>query len=402
MFKVPNDGNRFCVSKITDFAIVSDYRNKMSSQTLNNNPSYATVTQTTSFPKKDQAIVIDALDNVQIKEYAQALGRIIDPSQIRFLSRISNNRICIYVSSKLIADEIIDNKKHVTIQNQKLPIRPLISRNKRIIISNVCPIIPHTEIEKKLLEMRITPLSPISFLRAGLNETGYNHILSFRRQVYVSPEDFTRLPEKISIDFEETNYWIYFSSDTMTCFICKKDGHVASKCPDNTNDNSLNQETQESTETQTTKRPHPPTEPSTSTDVMEDETTRENNDDDFDYSSQSSSDEVYKSKSGKKVKKTRYSDLDAINWNHLDNFITDSCKMYPLSGKQVKEYLKRTYGVKDISEISYSYTEEIDDLIEMFTDLIPNIPSRSVKNRLSRIVSKLKLLSHKENNKTNK
>lgn len=382
----------------------------MNSQTLDNNPSYATVAQITTFPKKDQAIVIDALENVQIKDYAQALGRIIDPSQIRFLSRISNNRICIYVSSKLIVDEIIDNKKYVTIQNQKLPIRPLISRNKRIIISNVCPIIPHTEIEKKLIEMNITPLSPISFLRAGLNETGYNHILSFRRQVYVTPEDFTRLPEKISIDFEETNYWIYFSSDTMTCFICKKDGHVASKCPGNTNDmDIMNQKTQESTETQIPKRPHPPTEPSITTDAMEAETTKEDcapgnksNDDDFDYFSQSSSDEVYKSKGGKKLKRLPHSDLDTINWDHLENFITDSCKMYPLSGKQVKEYLRRTYGVKDISEISYSYTEEIDALIEMFTDLIPNISCRSVKNRISRIVSKLKLLSHKENLKTNK
>lgn len=382
----------------------------MNSQTLDNNPSYATVAQITTFPKKDQAIVIDALENVQIKDYAQALGRIIDPSQIRFLSRISNNRICTYLSSKSIVDEIVDNKKYVIIQNQKLPIRPLISRNKRIIISNVCPVIPHTEIEKKLIEMHITPLSPISFLRAGLNETGFNHILSFRRQVYVTPEDFTRLPEKISIDFEETNYWIYFSSDTMNCFICKKDGHVASKCPDNTNDTEvLNQKTQESTETQMPKRPHPPTESSTATDVMEPETTEENcisnnenSDDDFDKSSQASSDEVYKSKSGKKLKRTRHSDLDTINWDHLENFITDSCKMYPLSGKQVKDYLKRTYGVKDISEITYSYTEEIDALIEMFTDLIPNISCRSVKNRLSRIVSKLKLLSRKETRKTNK
>jgi hypothetical protein len=382
----------------------------MNSQTLDNNPSYATVTQTTTFPKKDQAIVIDALENVQIKDYAQALGRIIEPSHIRFLSRISNNRICIYVSSKLIVDEIIDNKKYVTIQNQKLPIRPLISRNKRIIISNVCPIIPHTEIEKKLTEMHITPLSPISFLRAGLNETGYNHILSFRRQVYVTPEDFTRLPDKISIDFEETNYWIYFSSDTMTCFICKKDGHVASKCPDNTNDmHVLNQKTQESTETQIFKRPHPPTESSTTTDFMESETTKEdcipsneNSDVDFDNSSLSSSDEVYKSKSGKKLKRTPHSDLDSTNWDHLENFIADSCKTYPLTGKQVKEYLTRTYGVKDISEITYSYTEEIDALIVMFTDLIPNISCRSVKSRLSRIVSKLKRLSGKENPKTNK
>lgn len=371
----------------------------MSSPTFNTTPSYATVTQTTMFPKKDQAIIIDALENVQIKDYAQALGKIIDPSQIRFLSRISNNRICIYLSSKIIVDEIIDNSKYITIQNVKIPIRPLINRNKRIIISNVCPVIPHTEIEKKLNELNIKPQSPISFLRAGLNETGFNHILSFRRQVYVTPEDFTRIPDKISIDFEEMSYWLYFSSDTMTCFICKKEGHVASKCPDNTKDaNTFNQMTQESMETLTFKRPHPPTESTTTTtDIMESEDKEyipniESSDEDFDNSSQSSADEVYTSKSGKKLKKTPHRDLDSINWEHLKTSIADSGKTYPLSGEQIREYLRRTYGVKNISDITYSYTEEIDPLIEMFKDLISNTTSRSLKSRISRIITKLKRL----------
>jgi hypothetical protein len=60
---------------------------------------------------------------------------------------------------------------------------------------------------------------------------------------------------------------------------------------------------------------------------MESETTKEdcipsneNSDDDFDNSSLSSSDEVYKSKSGKKLKRTPQSDLDSTNWDHLENF----------------------------------------------------------------------------------
>ncbi|KAL4718833.1 hypothetical protein ACJJTC_013130 [Scirpophaga incertulas] len=79
-----------------------------------------------------------------------------------------------------------------------------------------------------LLELNQCP--SISFLRASLNDAGYSHILSFRRQLYVTPEDFSHLPEKKSIHFDETTYWIYLSSDTMTCFVCKKDGHIAFKC----------------------------------------------------------------------------------------------------------------------------------------------------------------------------
>lgn len=378
----------------------------MNSPLLSNLPSYATVTQNTLFPKKDQAVVIDAIENIQIKDYAQALGKIIDPTHIRFLSRISNNRICVYVSTKLIADDIIDNKKYLTIQNQKLPIRPLINRNKRIIISNVCPIIPHTEIEKKLKELQIKPMSSISFLRAGINETGFNHILSFRRQVYVSPEDFYRLPDKISIDFDETTYWIYFSSDTMTCFVCKKDGHVASKCPEAVTESNFTVENNDDsliTEQSTFKRPHPPTESST-TDIIESEipkedssTSNENSENDTDYC-QSSSDEAYTTKNGKKLKRSHQhhnkNDIDSINWQEIGTFISDSKKIYPLSGPQVKEYLKQTYGVKNITEITYSYTDQIQPLIELLQDLLPYMSCRSVKNRLTRIVSKLKILKN--------
>lgn len=380
----------------------------MNSQTLPNLPSYAAVTQNTMFPKKDQAIVIDAIENVQIKDYAQALGKIIEPSQIRFLSRISNNRICIYVATKLIADDIINNKKSLTVQNQKLTMRPLINPNKRIILSNVCPIIPHNEIEKKLQEIQIKPMSPISFLRAGLNETGYNHILSFRRQLYVTPEDFSRLPEKISLDFEETTYWIYISSDTMTCFLCKNEGHVASKCPENSSASTelttVVSGKLHNSEGVSFKRPHPPTESSTTTEIsipiedhIEDNKTTDEScsDDDIGDFSQSSSDEKYKTKGGKKLRKNPNSDLDSINWQQVENFLANTSKMYPLTGKQVKSYLKDTFGIKNIDEITYSYTDDIVTLIELFKDLLPIIPCRSVKNRLTRIISKLKILKSK-------
>ncbi|KAL4716814.1 hypothetical protein ACJJTC_012625 [Scirpophaga incertulas] len=43
----------------------------MASQSIVNTKSYAGVTPTTLFPKKDQAIIVDAIDNAHIKDYAQ-------------------------------------------------------------------------------------------------------------------------------------------------------------------------------------------------------------------------------------------------------------------------------------------------------------------------------------------
>ena len=74
---------------------------------------------------------------IQIKEYAYALGRITKPTNIRFISRISNNRVCMFFASKKIADHIIDTYKYIRINNYNLPMRPLITKYQRIILSNV-------------------------------------------------------------------------------------------------------------------------------------------------------------------------------------------------------------------------------------------------------------------------
>lgn len=188
-------------------------------------PSYSHITQADCFPKKDQAIIIDVIDNTQLKDYSQALAKVISSVQIRFISRISGNRVCAYVATKKLADELVEKHKVIHIQGQSLPIRPLITRNKRIIISNVCPAIPHYVLDDKLKELKIKLTSPMTFLRAGLAEPGFNYILSFRRQIYIAPDDI--IPDSLQINFEDTNYWIYLTADTMSCFLCKQQGHIA-------------------------------------------------------------------------------------------------------------------------------------------------------------------------------
>lgn len=94
----------------------------------------------------------------------------------------------------------------------------------------MCPIIPHKVIEDKLTELNIALKSQISFIRAGMNDPGYSHILSFRRQVYVDPEDIIKFPETIQVNFDNTLYWIYISTDRPACFLCKEEGHLAKYC----------------------------------------------------------------------------------------------------------------------------------------------------------------------------
>ena len=103
--------------------------------------SYSSIIQ--SSPSKEQAIVITAHDSLTTKDYAFAVGKITDPSNIRFISKISNSRICIYLASKRIAEDIANKYQKITINDICLELRSLLTKNKRIIISNVCPVIPN-------------------------------------------------------------------------------------------------------------------------------------------------------------------------------------------------------------------------------------------------------------------
>ena len=192
--------------------------------------SYSQVTQQIQVPTKEQAIIVDAIDGIKIEEYFVTIGNLIHPSNIRYGSRISHGRICIYLSSKEIADSLIEKNSKITVAGHVLEIRPLISKNKRIILSNVCPIISNDIILNELSKISIKPCSQITYIRAGLNQPGYTHVLSFRRQMYVNIDDIPKLPPYLAIEFDNTTYYVYLSDGKLSCYQCKEEGHLAKYC----------------------------------------------------------------------------------------------------------------------------------------------------------------------------
>jgi len=180
---------------------ISSNTNTISSS-LNVDQTQKTFAETTakfSFPKKDQAIIFNTIDGTPQIEYIKALSSITNPSNIKFASRMSNNRFCVYFVNKNIADDIINSNPSITVNDHIIPIRKLENQSKRIIISNVSPVIPHTYIMKALNNIDINTLTPITFLKAGFTTENLSHIISFRRQTHIPYEDISKLPGSLAI-----------------------------------------------------------------------------------------------------------------------------------------------------------------------------------------------------------
>ncbi|KAI4468403.1 hillarin [Holotrichia oblita] len=98
-----------------------------------------------SFPERDQAVIFDAIENTFKNDYIIAVGELVQPQNIIFASRVSNNRICIYLSSK---EFFMNTHGGIKLNDSIIPARRLVSPAKRIILSNVSLSLPHEILEK--------------------------------------------------------------------------------------------------------------------------------------------------------------------------------------------------------------------------------------------------------------
>lgn len=185
--------------------------------------TFANVIQQEKLLTREHAIIVDSIDGHSVEEYALSLAKVMDPKDILYASRINQNRICFYLSKKEIVDNLLENRTNILIGTVSLTIRPLVSKAKRVMISNVQPCIPTSAILDELQKLDITPVSQITPIRTGTQHPSLSHLLSFRKQVYIKPEDEPKIPNNLRITYENVNFgYIFHQTNSRASYAKKK------------------------------------------------------------------------------------------------------------------------------------------------------------------------------------
>ena len=378
--------------------------------------SYTAALQRDVFPSRTQAIVLDVKEGLSLTNYTVAVGKIVKPENIIYSSRISNGRICIYLKSKEIVEKLTEKYEFIDVgENQdKVAIRPLISKQQRIIISNVAPPIPHHILVEKFESIGIK-CAPITTLRAGISEKGYEHVLSSRRQTFIKKEDLTKLPEFFKIIFDDISYYVYPSVDILKCFECREEGHIRLHCPKLVNIVDQNKDsevidTRSSDDTSLTSEFFNSLNNSLVSSINENETAiadqfnstieisrnREEKNDmpppqpvsKRPLSSPNSSNTEDLKKRPKLTKKVTIDEV-AQQLAPIKCSIEENAARYPITFEKLIEFLTAVHGVSNAREIASKFTSDYTALKVMLKDVHDSSTNRNLQSRINRIIKRI-------------
>lgn len=141
---------------------------------------------------------------------------------------------CLHFSKIIVLshslDSLLASTQTITINAQLIEIRRLINPSKRKVISNICPSISNQAILNALKNINITPVSHIVHLKANINIEGYDHVLSFCRQLFIKHDGVQKLPGSLLLFYNLIEFRVFFTDGRITCFLYNSTGHTSNTC----------------------------------------------------------------------------------------------------------------------------------------------------------------------------
>lgn len=167
-------------------------------------------------------------DSISVEDVLIAVSRQVGGLNIKSASRM-NKSVVVFLTDVKMVDDLIE--RGITINDTFLPVLPLSSPSKKIVLSNVPPFIKN-EVIQEVLERYGKLTAPIKMIPLGLKNPDIKHVMSFRRYTYmILNEQQDPLNLAVKLKNEGKDYTIFISSDQMRCFFCGELGHVRQTCP---------------------------------------------------------------------------------------------------------------------------------------------------------------------------
>lgn len=358
------------------------------------------------FPKKEQGIILYQED-IDIVECVLAISEYVARNDIRYIERISNSQVCIFLATKRAVDDLISKREEIQVRDVITPIRKLIAPAKLVIITGGMPIIPHIDIETELVRLDIKMVTGITFIEAGIKHHGFEHIHSFKRQFYADIEKNKEIPRSIKINFNGDAYRLFLKiSDS--CYNCHKEDHLAEACPISNNTTKIDATIREIT-------PNHSTAADVHTERTNEQIVKTENDTkkrDFSYyeifSESEEESELQdmplspmkspaqrlscdtESPKLKKAKKCTPTVPLGERLQPLREIIARNPEECILNYQELEDLVKKTKGSKNVLEIARKYTDDTKGLIKMLKFLHHEITDRGLKTRFTNIIVRLK------------
>lgn len=193
-------------------------------------------------PKDDQAIVLNLINKeIPNKTYAEELNKHVkNDNSFLYIARITRDRLCVVLDSAALASKLVDEVGFIEINNTKISINFLVAKAVKVIISNAGYVVSNSALKKFLVNVcKIRTASSVSELKANMDPTSteFRNTKSFRRVVYIHPEDVPKLPKKpVKFTTPGITFNVFFDADKPKCFTCGSSEHLKISCPKNHNE----------------------------------------------------------------------------------------------------------------------------------------------------------------------